>query len=333
MVGCVRRTRRHRGGLSQMNAGSPPTLAVFGEVLVEIMRPEVGMPLSKPGVFRGPFASGAPAIAASAAANLGAAVTFAGVVGDDPFGQLCIDTMRGYGVDVAGVHVDASRTTGMAFVAYEDDGSRSFLFHVRDAAAGQLIPAAVDRLADTTFDWLHVSGSSLAMSDDMRDTALAAVTHAQACGARIALDPNVRPEVLSANALRELLGPIVRAADVLLPSGDEACLLADVDDPVAASRVLATTGKTVILKDGAHGARVFDEASGSDNVLVEAKTATPADPTGAGDVFSAAYAVAVLEGKTPIEATYFAHAAAACAIETFGPMEGLPNRAAVESRL
>ena len=101
-----------------MNAGSPPTLAVFGEVLVEIMRPEVGMPLSKPGVFRGPFASGAPAIAASAAANLGAAVTFAGVVGDDPFGQLCIDTMRGYGVDVAGVHVDASRTTGMAFVAW-----------------------------------------------------------------------------------------------------------------------------------------------------------------------------------------------------------------------
>ena len=41
----------------------------LGEILVEIMRPIDGGPLDRPGKFRGPFASGAPAIFAVAAAR------------------------------------------------------------------------------------------------------------------------------------------------------------------------------------------------------------------------------------------------------------------------
>jgi hypothetical protein len=39
-----------------------PHIVSVGEVLVEIMRPGVGQPLDQAGDFRGPFASGAPAI-------------------------------------------------------------------------------------------------------------------------------------------------------------------------------------------------------------------------------------------------------------------------------
>ena len=49
-------------------------LLVVGEALVEIMRPRPGMPLDAPGPFVGPFPSGAPAIAAHAAARAGADV-------------------------------------------------------------------------------------------------------------------------------------------------------------------------------------------------------------------------------------------------------------------
>lgn len=60
----------------------------IGEALVEIMRPSVGQPLDYPGEFRGPFASGAPAIFAIAAARLGLPTAFIGAVGDDAFGRL-----------------------------------------------------------------------------------------------------------------------------------------------------------------------------------------------------------------------------------------------------
>ena len=40
----------------------PPEIICLGEILVEIMRAEVGVPHSQPGIYRGPYPSGAPAI-------------------------------------------------------------------------------------------------------------------------------------------------------------------------------------------------------------------------------------------------------------------------------
>ena len=48
-----------------------PAVISLGELLVEIMRDKVGSPLGQPGVFLGPYPSGAPAIFIVAAARLG----------------------------------------------------------------------------------------------------------------------------------------------------------------------------------------------------------------------------------------------------------------------
>jgi NAD(P)-dependent dehydrogenase (short-subunit alcohol dehydrogenase family) len=63
----------------------------IGEVLVEIMRPVVGLPLDLVGIFQGPFVSGAPAIFVAAAARLGARVGFVGQVGMGAFGRLLLE--------------------------------------------------------------------------------------------------------------------------------------------------------------------------------------------------------------------------------------------------
>lgn len=55
-----------------------PQIIVIGEALVEIMRPDKGTALDQPGIFQGPFASGAPAIFAVAAARLGLSVGLIG---------------------------------------------------------------------------------------------------------------------------------------------------------------------------------------------------------------------------------------------------------------
>ena len=98
------------------------------------MRPRAAMPLDRPATFEGPFASGAPAIFASVAARLGAPTALVAVVGDDPFGSLLTTRLAGDGVDVAHVRA-APEGTGCAFVAYDEAGDRTFVFHM-GAAAG-----------------------------------------------------------------------------------------------------------------------------------------------------------------------------------------------------
>ncbi len=57
------------------------------------------------------------------------------------------------------------------------------------------------------------------------------------------------------------------------------------------------------------------------------------DTTGAGDCFTAAYAVAVLEGKAGAEALRFASAAACICVQRKGAMPSLPARQEVDALL
>jgi sugar/nucleoside kinase (ribokinase family) len=60
----------------------------MGEIIVEIMRSEKNCPLDQPGIFKGPYPSGAPAIFISAAAQLGNQAKIWGGVGQDKFGDV-----------------------------------------------------------------------------------------------------------------------------------------------------------------------------------------------------------------------------------------------------
>jgi ribokinase len=53
------------------------------------------------------------------------------------------------------------------------------------------------------------------------------------------------------------------------------------------------------------------------------------DPTGAGDAFCAALAIAVAEGDDLVTAARFGAAAGACAVRRLGAEPGLPTRAEV----
>jgi ribokinase len=57
------------------------------------------------------------------------------------------------------------------------------------------------------------------------------------------------------------------------------------------------------------------------------------DTTGAGDCFTAAYAVAVLEGMPPPAALRFASAAASLCVRRAGAIPSLPSRQEVDNLL
>ena len=80
------------------------------------------------------------------------------------------------------------------------------------------------------------------------------------------------------------------------------------------------------MKQGERGCQIYQDA---EHTEIPAFKVDEVDPTGAGDAFCAAFTVALLEGKSPVEAGRFANAVGALAVGKKGPMEGVPTRADV----
>lgn len=97
-----------------------------------------------------------------------------------------------------------------------------------------------------------------------------------------------------------------------------------------AARAYAGAGPLVALTRAERGVTLFDAQGGA--VDISALPAAPVDPTGAGDVFAAAFLIALDEGEQPAAAARWACAAAACAIEGPGTT-CLPDRQMVAARL
>ncbi len=295
------------------------------------MRPGVGQPLDRVGDFRGPFPSGAPAIFAVAAARLGASVGFIGSVGDDAFGRLLRTRLAAEGVDITQLQTLAEYTTAVAFVAYAPDGGREFVFHLRQAAAGALDPNRIDPGYFANVKWLHLSGSTVALSPANRAACRRALDLTLAAGGRLSFDPNLRPELMPLEVFREVLAPYLEAAELLLPTAAEARALTGArDDEAAAKALLAGRDHIVMLKRGAEGCTLF---TGEGRFDVKGFTVDEVDPTGAGDCFNAGCMVGLLAGWPLEQVARFANAAGALAVSRQGPMEGAPRRSEVEAML
>jgi tagatose kinase len=314
-----------------------PEVVSMGNMLVEVMRTQRDVPLSRPGEFAGPYPSGDTCIYIDSVARLGRQGGFIGAVGDDDLGRCLLERFAADGVDFSCGRVLSDYTTGTAFIAYFGDGSRRFVFHWRHSAAGQISPDFVRAEYLRHTRWLHLTGCNLSITPDSRDACLAAM-HAVNADAIVSFDPNIRPELLSVEQIRELVRPVIERANLIFPSRGEAAMLAGEGGEAdglagdeAGCRRWATQGKTVVLKQGESGCRVFTTEG---DFTVPGFAVQEVDPTGAGDTFCAAFTVALLDeleqGRPDLVAVArFANAAGALAVTRLGPMEGAPTRAEV----
>jgi len=297
-----------------------PEIVTLGEILVEIMRKDRDVPHDVPGVYLGPYPSGAPAIFIDTAANLGVNTGFIGVVGEDDFGKLLLDRLRKDGVDIRHVRVAKGYTTGTTFVTYYSSGERKFIFHLRHSAAGQLSPDDVDQEYVGKSRILHIMGSSLAVSESSRKACYKAVKIAENSNVTITFDPNLRPELLDVEAIRKICEPIIKSCRVILPSRDEAAALTGIRDPFEAGRKLINMGPNIaIIKMGDKGAVAVAE---EEKLIEPSFKVSEVDPTGAGDVYDAAFVYGLLKGWPLSKTMEFASAAGAIKVTRFGPMSG-----------
>ncbi len=294
----------------------------MGEALVEIMREKVGAGLDSPEVFIGPYPSGAPAIFADCAARLGGEVAYIGTVGKDDFGRVISERLEVDGVDTRHLLVSEVATTGVAFVAYFEDGSRKFIYHIKDAASGIIEP---DRISPSIFSeggFLHINGSALSVNTSWQETIYQSIKAAHNKGMKVSFDPNLRPEILGAEKVRELCQPVLDRVYIVFPSGEEATMLTGEDNSEKAVQVLLSrSAEIVVLKRGVQGCSIY---TAEERVDVPAFQVEEVDPTGAGDCFDAAFLVGCLRGLKLRECGRFANAVGALAVTKRGPMEGAP---------
>ncbi|NKJ06429.1 MULTISPECIES: sugar kinase [unclassified Rhizobium] len=305
-------------------------LVSAGEIVVEIMADRVDQSLAEPGLLHGPFPSGAPAIFIAQAARLGQPAGLISAVGDDDFGHLNIDRLRDWGADVSAIAVHKGQATGTAFVSYRADGSRHFVFNIKNSAAGsiEIDEAAVALLAGA--DHFHVMGSSL-FSERATSVILSGIEMVKRKGGTVSFDPNIRKEMIELPGMREALTKVLMLTDIFLPSGEELFIFTDAaDEASAVTEMLACGISAVIVKKGSAGAVYYDRHR---QVTAQGFPVTEVDPTGAGDCFGAGFVSLWLRGAHPEDALRIACACGALAVTRKGPMEGIATLAEVQAFL
>ncbi len=302
-------------------------IVTIGGLLVEMMRKEIDKPFTSAADLVGPFPSGDVPIFISVAARLGGKCGMIGCVGDDDFGKCLTNRLMADGVDVSMIRTVREATTGIAFVAYFGDGSRRFIYHWRNAAAGMISVDDVqpDLLKDVK--WAHVTGVTMSINDNCRD-AVIKLLKSLPNDAKLSFDPNIRPEVITVEEIRRLCAPVLERADIVFPSRTEATMFLGTATDDEGCRYWAKQGKLVVLKLGAEGCRIFHD---DNSIEVPSYEVNEVDPTGAGDSFCAGFITALNDGKSLYEAGRFANAVGALSVLKKGPMEGAPTREEVEA--
>lgn len=239
------------------------------------------------------FLGGKGANQATAAARLGAETVMIGCLGRDAHGDSIEAGLGRNGIDHA--HVDrVEAPTGIAIPLVTDDGEVSIIIV---AGANGVVDEA---LADAKADVLANADVLLLQGEVSLTAAARAAKIAKAAGVTVVFNPApISPE--AAEVLPHTSVVIVNRVE------REALGLAEDDD-----RVIVTLGADGVLVDGEQ---------------LPAYPATTVDPTGAGDAFCAAFAVATADGMSRRDAAQFAAAAGAWAVGIAGAEPAMPTRA------
>ena len=252
---------------------------------------------------------------AVAVSRAGGKVGFLGRIGLDLFGARLRKSLQDNGVDTR-LLGEVEGPSGVAIIM--SGGGNNMIV---------VAPGANDRLTEDAIVADNFSGVRfvLAQLETPLSTIIKAGRLAREKKAVFILDP------APARALpRELLSLV----DWLTPNEGEAATLLglkELGDPLVAARNLKALGpRGVVLKLGGAGAVLLEDEAPQ---LIPAHKVEAVDTTAAGDAFNGAFAVALSEGKSPVQAVKFAAAAAAISVTRHGAQPAMASRTEIDAFL
>jgi ribokinase len=275
-----------------------PTVAVIGSVNLDIVAQAARLPApgeTVTGAELHRFPGGKGANQALAAQRLGADVSLVARVGDDAAADEALALLREGGVDLSACVAVPDVATGTALIAVAPSGENQIV--VAPGANRYLLPDQLEVPAtDAVICQLEVPVETV-------------VSMAKAYNGFFCV--NLAPAM-------EIDVAVLQRADLVVVNETESAWYGA--SLSACAGLVATTrgaGVASLERDG--------------KVIAEARPpATEAiDATGAGDTFTAALTVALVEGQAPDEALRFACAAGALAVTKMGAQPSLPMRSEV----
>ena len=263
---------------------------------------------------------GAPANFAFHAAALGADGRVVSRVGGDEPGRDLLTRLRGLALPVDAIAVDPAAPTGTVSVTMADGGHPHYTIH-EGVAWDRLVAGPAERAAVAAAD--AVCFGSLAQRTPGARAAIAALLDATPATALRIFDVNLRQHYHSAAVIRSSLARAnalklnetelpVLGAQLGLPAGERDALAA-----LAAGHRL----RAVIHTRGERGCLALVDGSWVEHPGVRVAVA---DTVGAGDAFTAAFALGLLRGWAPAVIVERATAMAAFVCTQRGATPALP---------
>ncbi|CAA2979510.1 probable ribokinase [Olea europaea subsp. europaea] len=303
---------------------SIPPLVVVGsanaDLYVEIDRlPKEGETISaKTGQI---LAGGKGANQAVCGAKLAYPTYFLGQVGDDANGKLITDALEGGGVCLDRLSRLDDVPTGHAVVMLQAGGQNSIII-----VGGANMACWPQTLPEEDLEVIKNAGIVL-LQREIPDSVNIQV--AKVAGSALV------PVILDAGGVDAPIPiELFSFVDIFSPNESELARLTNMPTETFA-QIIQAVGKChkmgvkqVLVKLGAKGAIFFTE---EEEPIIQPVISAPKviDTTGAGDTFTASFAVALVEGKSKQECLRFAAAAASLCVQVKGAIPSMPDRKSV----
>ena len=260
---------------------------------------------------------------AIAAARAGGDARIITRIGRDTFGDMAQKAWAADGIDISAVTIDDTAPTGAAFIFVSTETGNNAII-VESGAAANLSPADV-AAAEAVISSSRVL---LTQFEQPVETAIAGLTLARRHGVTTILNP--APAVAVDDAIYAL-------CDYVTPNETEAAALTGLkveteEEALAAAKELVRRGaRNALITLGEKGALLHGEAG--THVVPAFKVDKVVETTGAGDAFNGGFAVALAEGKSPVEAIRDGCATAGISVQRPGTAPSMPTRAEIEALL
>ena len=247
---------------------------------------------------------------------LGNSVGFAGLVGEDGFGEFLMKTIRNYGIDVRGLRVVPGTSTAAVIVLINGHGDRTFLYYggTNDLFSFEHVDTAmVDECKI-----VHVGGTYLLPCFD-----------GQGAGRLFHL-ARLKNKVTSMDVTwdttgrwLEIIRPCLKHLDFFMPSYNEAKEITKRNSPEDMAGFLLEEGVgTVVIKLGKEGCYIKGKG---ESFYQKAYDVEAVDTTGAGDAFVAGFLTGIARGWDLRACGRFASAVSAHCIGQLGATSGIPD--------
>jgi ribokinase len=300
-----------------------PAILVVGSINMDLVLLADRMPATGESYFGNEYhyiPGGKGANQAAAAALLGAEVTFVGRVGSDAHGEKVIHNLESKGIKTDLIARDPELPTGLAVIIVDPSGENRIM--VYGGANLNMQNSDLSPAFEKTYD-------AIMMNFEVPDEIII-----QTC--RKARELQV-PVIIDAGPSREFDLMKLGEIEILSPNETEAEALTGLkcdseEDARAAAARLAelSNARFIVMKMGDRGALIHHMGKSE---LINAFKVDAVDATAAGDAFTAAMSVHLLQHADIRKAVRYGNAAGAIAVTRLGAQPSLPNKEETDSFL